>query len=158
MLSETSCMVWYKALEYNHLGIGIRSCRLFTMTGPDFAREQRFFIAFTYQQICLSFSQIQPKLHKYLQIPTFKTHTLVSTVTVSILCSYLFMPEREKNCKQTKKEEKSCLQGCLLFIWLFIEENCSKAHGNCSYCKLLKRQHLIDVFWRSLLTCLTTGF
>ena len=148
--------------------IRIVGCRHFKMPGSHFAGEQRSFIALMYhctlkfptnqQQICSSFFWTQPTSQKHLQIPTYKTHyNSLNSQYVSKLCSYLFMPGRKKSFANKRKEEEACLQGCWRFIWLFIEENYSKVRGNCSNCKFFKRQHLIHLFWCSLLTYLTTS-
>ena len=115
------------------------------------------FIALTYQQICLSFSRLNPNCRNTFRFQHTRLITLASAVTLFLNFVHICLCQKERKRRTNKqtnkqtfankeKEEKSCLQGCLLFILLFIEENCSKAHGYCSYCKLLNRQHLIDVF------------
>ena len=58
MLSETLCMLWYKALQQDQLQvhIGIRGCRHFKMRGPGFAGKQR----------CVFFNSLDVSLFKSL--------------------------------------------------------------------------------------------
>ena len=100
-----------------------------------------------HQQICSSFSWAQPTLQKQLQIPTWLI-TLASTVTMFVNSVHICLCQKEKKSFENKqKGEKPCLQGCLLFIWLFIEENCSK----CGDCFNMQVTHAVTSYRRLLL-------
>ena len=51
---------------------------------------------------------------------------------------------KNKNIYNLTNRRKGMFTG--VFILVFIEENYSEAGGCCTNCKLLERQHLIDVF------------
>ena len=97
--SKTSCMLWYKALKYNHLGIRIWDCKLFTMAGPNFAGEQRFFFFFNSLDVSANLFVVFPDSIQITQIPSDSniqdSYTCLNSYYVSIL-RYMFMPERKK--------------------------------------------------------------
>ena len=123
MLSETPCMLWYKVLKYDHLDIGIWGCRLFTRPSLNRSRFCRRAKSLSYQQICLLFSKTQPTLKKYLQIPTYKTITLASTVTMFLNFVH-FGYARKKNkiiCKKKKKKKKRKIMFTVVFtVYLIV--------------------------------------
>ena len=95
-----------------------------------------------HQQICSSFSWTQPTLQKHLQIPTYKTqYTSLNSHCVCKFCTYLFVPERNKNANKQKEEKHKnhvyrdvyCLSDCSL------KKIVQKPRGDCLYCKLLKQ-------------------
>ena len=114
ILSETSCMLWHKALKLHQLQvhIGIFGCRQFKTRGPDFAGKQRvFFIALTYhctlipQQTISKFVRRFPGLNPHCR-NTFRFQNtrliaLASTVTMFINSIHICLCQKEKKiiCK-----------------------------------------------------------
>ena len=113
-------MRWYKALKFYHLGIGIWGCRLFTMPGPDFAGKQRFFLFFLFfffysLDVSANLFVVFPDSIQIAQIPPDSniqdSCTSFNSHYVSILCSYLFMPERKKSSANQQKEKNHVYKG-----------------------------------------------
>ena len=164
-------------VKYHHVWGGIRpvasthwnmELQAFQDARSRFFRQAtNFLIALTYhctpksptnhQQIYFRFPGRNPLCRNTFGFPHKRLITLASTVYK--LCSYLFMSERKKNHLQINKNKKRHVYRDVYYLSeCSLNKKCSKLRGNYCNCKLLKHQHLIDVFSCSLLTCLSTGF
>ena len=124
MLSETSCTVCCGLRPQNKT-----SCKWILEYGVAGNSKWKVYIlqtskGFFPQQTIMKFVHRLPGLNPHCRstkIPTYKTHyTSLNSHHVHKLCSYLFMPERKKEKRlfdNKQKEEKACIQGCLLFHW-----------------------------------------
>ena len=147
---------------------GIWDCRNFKMQ----ASKGFFFLALQCHP--------QQTISKFVRFPGLNPHCrntfrfqhsiLASTVTIIVNSVHitLFMTGRKKdhlqiNQKKKKKKKKnekwkSMFTGMFTVYLIVHWRKLFKSTWWLLNCKLPKHQHLTDVFWCSLLTCLTTGF